>query len=78
MTHLTYAPGYNEPPLETVAIEPVRELRPTERITGLFKAIDGTTYHIWFVVEEWDTASHPSATYYVGAKLVENESDTDS
>jgi hypothetical protein len=75
MTDLTYAPGYNPAPLDTVSIKPVRELLPTERITGLFKAIEGEVYHVWFVVENWETASHASGTYYVGAKLVKKEED---
>ena len=79
MSELKYAPGYNEPPFDTISIKPVRELLPTEKITGLFKAIEGDVYHVWFVVEEWDTASHPSAIYYVGAKLVKkNESNPKS
>jgi len=71
MSDLEYAPGYKPQPIESVTIEPVRELEPTEQITGIFKAIEGTRYTLWFVVENWDTASHPSETNYVGAKLVD-------
>lgn len=74
MSELKYAPDYNDmSDIDTVSITPVRELLPTERITGLFKAIEGDVYHVCFVVENWDTASQPSATYYVGAKLIENK-----
>ena len=68
---LEYASDYKPQPLECVTIEPVRELESTERIVSIFKAIKGNQYTIWFVVENWDSASHPSDSYYVGAKLVE-------